>query len=72
LCSRCEDLARAAAVEAIFVYTPLCTTKCCRARHSLIQNLKGQRNAPLKSAMPGTEIQERDAKEKAEQTKSSQ
>ncbi|PYY14274.1 MAG: hypothetical protein DMG60_20365 [Acidobacteria bacterium] len=63
---------QAAAVEAIFVYTPLCATKCCRAKAFPHPELEEQRNAPVKSAMPGVEIQEKDAKEKAEQTKSSQ
>ncbi|PYY02961.1 MAG: peptidase M28 [Acidobacteria bacterium] len=61
-----EDLAQAAAVEAIFVYNAATREQMLPRKAFPHPELEEQRNAPLKSAMPGAEIQEKDAKEKAQ------
>jgi peptidase M28-like protein len=70
-----EDLAQAAAVEAIFVFNAAMRDQMLPRKAFPHPELEDQRNAPLKSAMPGAEIQEKDAKEgaeKAEQGRPSQ
>ncbi len=60
-----EDLAQAAAVEAIFVYDAAMRDQMLPRKPLPHPELEEQRSAPLKSVMPGAEIQEKDAKEKA-------
>jgi len=61
-----EDLAQAATVEATFVYNAAMRDQMLPRKAFPHPELEEQRNAPLKSAMPGAEIQEKDAKAKTE------
>jgi carboxypeptidase Q len=62
-----EDLAQAAAVEAIFVYNTAMRDQMLPRKAFPHPELEEQRNAPLKSAMPGAEIQEKEKDAKATQ-----
>ena len=57
-----EDLAQAAAVEAIFVYDASMRDQMLPRKAFPHPELEEQRSAPLKSAMPGAEIQEKEVK----------
>lgn len=65
-----EDLAQAAAVEAIFVYNTAMRDQMLPRKPFPHPELEEKRNAPLRSAMPGAEIEEKDVK--ADQTKAAQ
>lgn len=67
-----EDLAQAAAVEAIFVYNTAMRDQMLPRKPFPHPELEEKRSAPLKSAMPGAEIEEKEAKEKADQAKNPQ
>ena len=67
-----EDLAQAAAVEAIFVYNTAMRDQMLPRKAFPHPELEEKRSEPLKSAMPGAEIQEKDAKEKANQSQTPQ
>ena len=67
-----EDLAQAAAVEATFVYNAAMRDQMLPRKAFPHPELEEQRNAPLKSAMPGAEIQEKSAKVETEQATQSQ
>jgi carboxypeptidase Q len=60
-----EDLAQAAAVEAIFVYNTAMRDQMLPRKAFPHPELEEQRNAPLKSAMPGAEAEEKSAKPNA-------
>ena len=60
-----EDLAQAAAVEAIFVYNAAMRDQMLPRKAIPHPELEEQRSAPLKSAMPGAEIQEKEVKPNA-------
>jgi len=62
-----EDLAQAAAVEAIFVYNTAMRDQMLPRKALPHPELEEQRTAPLKSAMPGAEIQEKEKDGKATQ-----
>jgi Peptidase family M28 len=67
-----EDLAQAAAVEATFVYNAAMRDQMLPRKAFPHPELEEQRNAPLRSAMPGAEIQEKEVKQQAEQARQSQ
>ncbi len=56
-----EDLAQAAAVEAIFVYNTAMRDQMLPRKAFPHPELEEQRSAPLKSAMPGAELEEKEA-----------
>jgi Zn-dependent M28 family amino/carboxypeptidase len=60
-----EDLAQAAAVEATFVYNAAMRDQMLPRKAFPHPELEEQRSAPLKSAMPGAEIEEKGAKPNA-------
>jgi hypothetical protein len=62
-----EDLAQAAAVETIFVYNTAMRDQMLPRKAFPHPELEEQRTAPLKSAMPGAEIQEKEKDAKATQ-----
>jgi len=65
-----EDLARAAAVEAIFVYNTAMRDQMLPRKPFPHPELEEKRSAPLLSAMPGAEREEKNAK--AESVKATQ
>jgi Zn-dependent M28 family amino/carboxypeptidase len=56
-----EDLAQAAAVETIFVYNAAMRDQMLPRKPFPHPELEEKRREPLKSAMPGAEIQEKEA-----------
>jgi len=60
-----EDLAQAAAVETIFAYNAAMRDQMLPRKAIPRPELEEQRSAPLKSAMPGAEIQEKEVKPNA-------
>jgi hypothetical protein len=57
-----EDLAQAAAVEAIFVYNTAMRDQMLPRKPFPHPEFEEKRQAPLRSAMPGAELEEKDAK----------
>ncbi|HZQ26026.1 MAG TPA: M20/M25/M40 family metallo-hydrolase [Terriglobales bacterium] len=63
-----EDLAQAALVEAMFVYNAAMRDQMLPRKPMPHPELEKQRTSPLKNLMPGAEVHEKSAKEKAEES----
>jgi len=63
-----EDLAQAAAVEAVFVYNAAMRNQMLPRKTFPRPELEGQRQAPLQGVMPGVEIQDKGARQNATET----
>jgi hypothetical protein len=62
-----EDLAQAALVEATFVYNAAMRDQMLPRKPLPHPELEEQRTRPLVNVMPGAEVHEKDAKEKADE-----